>query len=609
MSRDKKGIRPLAVIGFGLLLGLLILFSMPLGYRLRYLGRIYPGISVGGVDLSGLRPDEAARLLAAAAGYPSTGKVVLSAGEQSWLLSPAELGLQLEAAASADQAFSLGRAQWLGPLRLRRQPVNLAPVLVFDQAQAYRYLQALAAQIDTPPQEASLQREGLTITARDGQPGRRLNVEATLADLQTLLLSRRDGILPLRVEPVLPIVAEAAGAAETANALLSAPLRLTLPDDGSGQPQTDEISPETLAEWLFFPRSGSAYQVRLNPAMLRAWLEDLASRVDRSPQNARFIFNDDSRQLEVIQPAVSGLQLDIEASLEAIQQAAASGKHEVQLVAEITAPQVDETATAADLGITELVSLQTSYFRGSSSARIQNIQAAASRFHGLLIPPGGTLSMAEVLEDISLDNGYAEALIIYNGRTIKGVGGGVCQVSTTLFRTAFFGGYPILERNAHAYRVYYYEQTEYGYDPTLAGLDATVYIPLVDFKFQNDTPYWLLMETYVNVGARRLTWKFYSTADGRRVEWQTSGLQNVTPAPEAEFIPNPDLPPGKMRQVDWAAEGADVTVVRRVYRQDGTLYLEDTFSTHYEPWQAVCEYAPNIDDPAARARELGLCQP
>ena len=71
--------------------------------------------------------------------------------------------------------------------------------------------------------------------------------------------------------------------------------------------------------------------------------------------------------------------------------------------------------------------------------------------------------MGDAIGDISLDNGYAEALIIYNGKTITGVGGGVCQVSTTLFRTAFFGGYPIVERNAHAYRVYYYEQTANGY--------------------------------------------------------------------------------------------------------------------------------------------------
>ena len=128
--------------------------------------------------------------------------------------------------------------------------------------------------------------------------------------------------------------------------------------------------------------------------------------------------------------------------------------------------------------------------------------------------------MGEGLGDVSLDNGYTEALIIYGNQTIKGVGGGVCQVSTTLFRTAFFAGFPIVERAAHAYRVSYYEQAQSSIDPYMAGLDATVYFPLVDMKFVNDTPYWLLMETYVNEGARRITWKFYSTSDGRTVDWE-----------------------------------------------------------------------------------------
>jgi vancomycin resistance protein YoaR len=198
-------------------------------------------------------------------------------------------------------------------------------------------------------------------------------------------------------------------------------------------------------------------------------------------------------------------------------------------------------------------------------------------------------------------------MIIYNGRTITGVGGGVCQVSTTLFRTAFFGGYPIVERTPHAYRVYYYEQDAYGYDRDLAGLDATVYFPLVDFKFTNDRNAWLLMEVYVNKEARRITWKFYSTNDGRSVEWTTSGPQNVIPAPEPVFQMSADLGQDEMNQIDWPADGADVTVVRNVMR-GGALFFSDTFRTHYQPWQAICEYGPGTDSWEGLAEELGLCQ-
>jgi vancomycin resistance protein YoaR len=266
---------------------------------------------------------------------------------------------------------------------------------------------------------------------------------------------------------------------------------------------------------------------------------------------------------------------------------------------------VDTDATAASLGITGLVQAYTSYFRGSSQERMQNIQAAAKQFYGLLVPPNSTFSMAQALGDVSLENGYAEALIIYNGRTITGVGGGVCQVSTTLFRTALFGGYPIIERHEHAYRVMYYEQTANGTDPSLAGLDATVYVPLVDLKFQNDRPYWLLMETYFHPDSSSLEWKFYSGDDGRTTQVTNGGLQNVFPAPEPRFEEDPSLAPGICKKVDYSADGADVTVQRVVSRGGSTLFTNTIF-THYEPWQAVYDYGPGTQDPQAMQAQ-GLC--
>jgi vancomycin resistance protein YoaR len=203
--------------------------------------------------------------------------------------------------------------------------------------------------------------------------------------------------------------------------------------------------------------------------------------------------------------------------------------------------------------------------------------------------------MASALGDVSLDNGYAEALIIFGDRTINGVGGGVCQVSTTLFRTVFFGGYPVGERYAHAYRVGYYEQTANGYDQSLAGLDATVFAPVVDFTFTNDTPYWLLMETYVNASNGTLTWKFYSTSDGRTVDWQTSGPLNIVEPPDPLYEENTELSKGTIKQVDWEADGSDVRVVRTVWR-DGVAIAEDVFATHYLPWRAVYQYGPGTED-------------
>ncbi|MFN2121445.1 MAG: VanW family protein, partial [Anaerolineales bacterium] len=346
------------------------------------------------------------------------------------------------------------------------------------------------------------------------------------------------------------------------------------------------------------------------PNALRKMLQDLEPQVDRQAQNSRFHFDEAKGQLVALTQSVTGRQLDVEASMKAINDALLGGQHSVPLVVHEIQPKVPQTATAEELGIKGLLpnGEQTSYFRGSHSERIQNIQTAAARFDGVLVAPGETFSMGEALGDITLDNGYAEALIIYGKSTIKGVGGGVCQVSTTLFRTVFWAGFPVVERVPHAYRVSYYEETSGGIDPNLAGLDATVYFPLVDFKFKNDSPYWILMETTVDVSSRSLTWRFYSTYDGRTVQWETSGPQNVVPAPKAAFKVNPDLNPGQITQTDYAANGADIDVNRTVTK-DGAVYFQDEFKTHYEAWQAVCEYARGVNDPEKQAKRQDICQP
>ena len=393
-----------------------------------------------------------------------------------------------------------------------------------------------------------------------------------------------------------------------ARQILSQPLTLTLPNAAENDPGPFVYDVQVLAQMLGVQRVDNGVQVVLNRSGLHEILDPLKTRTDRLPKNAKFVFNDETRQLEPFENSQTGLVMDVDASITAINDALLRGEHTVPLFVEVAQPQISSTTTGAELGITELIQSQTSYFYGSSEERIQNIQAASARFHGVLIAPGAIFSMGETMGDVSLENGFAEALIIYGGRTIKGVGGGVCQVSTTLFRTVFNAGFPVIERYSHAYRVSYYEQTASGsVDPRLAGLDATVYFPLVDFKFKNDSPYWILMETYVNPGARTLTWKFYSTSDGRSVTWETTGPSNVVTAPSPLFEVNQELRKNEMKQVDWAANGADVTVTRTVLR-DGAVYFQDEFSTHYQPWQAICEYGPDSKNPEKLADEKSLCR-
>jgi vancomycin resistance protein YoaR len=515
-------------------------------------------------------------------------------GTRHWVAMPEELGVALDIPSMADQALAIGRE---GGALLRvtdffsawSSGVEVPTTVLFDQRAGAAYLNGLAAQIDSPQLEAALGVNGIEIVMRPGQIGRELEIERNLEQMESIFASLHDAEIPLKIVETPPLVLDATEQGQIAAEMVRAPLTITAEDAG---PWT--ISRQNLAEMLRFTlnEEQGQYQVGIDRNALFAFLEPLAPELRRGSENARFIFNDETRELDLLAEAVIGRTLDIPGSIEAIDRGLVSGEHEIPLVFELEQPAVGSDATAAELGITEEVSVVSSYFAGSNSGRIHNIATASAPFHGLLIAPGETLSMAEVLGDISLDTGYAEALIIYGDRTIKGVGGGVCQVSTTLFRTAFNGGFGIVERHPHAYRVGYYEQGSSPYGKP--GFDATVFVPLVDFKFVNDTDHWLLSETYIY--GTQLLWKFYSTGDGRQVQISSPQITGKVEAPKPLYKLNPDLKEGEIEQVDFEVDGMDVLVTRTVTLGDNTLH-RDTIKTHYLPWRAIYEYGPGTELP------------
>lgn len=573
------------------------------GYQILYANVIFPGVSVGGVDLSGLTIDDARALILNRVTYPQNGRVVFLYGDRQWAASPAELGLLLDFNATAQLAYNVGRSGGLGQRLLAQSSargggIDIQPVFILDQDKAYQLLNSIADEIYLPVQEPAIHIDGTEVLVSQGQNGRQMDVAGAL-NLTTLQVhTLRDGVIPLTVDEQAPLIADPEKQAELARRMLSRPLTLSLPGADADQGPW-EIDPTTLAGMLSFEQAQTdgddSYQLSLNSQALYSFLDSIRPGLYREPVNARFIFNDDTRQLDVLEPSVTGRDVDMQASMGKIRERLLDGEHDAVLEMVYTEPQVTDTMTGADLGITELIHEETNFFYGSAAERIQNIAAASGSFHGLLVAPGETFSMADALGDISLENGYAEALIILGGQTITGVGGGVCQVSTALFRAVFFSGFPIVERHSHAYRVGYYEKIAGNIrDTNLAGLDATVFVPIVDFKFTNDSPYWLLMETYVNPTYSSLVWKFYSTSDGRSVEWQTTGVTNVVEAPEPLYRENDELAQGEVKQVDWEADGADVTVTRQVYR-GGQVIDEDVIRTHYQPWQAIYEYGPGTE--------------
>ena len=572
------------------------------GYAMNYRGLIYPGVSAWGVDLSGKTPAAAAEAMSIAFAYPSSSAFEFTDPEtgRSWAATPAQLGLTFDLPASVQAAYGLGRSGNLfvdawDQFNAWYFGVQVSPVVVYDQDKVLFYLNNVAEEVYRPVVEASLAVDGATVTTTPGQIGRQLDVLATAAAVRAPLMSMGGTTIPLVMVETPPLVLDASPQAADAQAILREPLTLTLENPVEGDPGPWTIDQATLAGMLQVRRvedgpNAAHYEVGLDPAALMAQLQPLAEPLARKSENARFVFSDETRQLELIGRATIGRELDLDATLARIQEALLNDAHSVPLVIRDLLPAVTDDATAEQLGITQLVSEQTTYFTGSSVERVRNIQVASERYHGLLVAPNATFSFNEHLGDVSLDTGFAEALIIYGGRTIRGVGGGVCQVSTTLFRAVYFGGFPFVERYSHAYRVSYYERGDTWRGP---GLDATVYSPIVDFKFTNDSPNWLLMEVYVSPGNGSMTWRFYSTSDGRQVTVSPPEVSNVVPAPEPLYEEDASLAAGQIKQVDYAADGADV-VVRRTITRDGVQVNsgEPPVTTQYAPWRAVFNYGP-----------------
>lgn len=574
------------------LLAFLGVFGLVLAYEAWCADRIYPGVWVGEVPVGGLRPEEAARRLQERLTVPP---VRLGGPDWAWDAPAADIGLRLLADATARAAFQVGRGPEDGPIThlwLLFAGYSVAPILSFDESAARLYLRALAKGIDIPPEDATLTLQGLTPVSTPARPGRMLDVEAALAGLRQSLQNPRGARVELVIREVSPQITDAEAARARAEALLSAPFTLLLPDPRQGDPGPWLLAPEGLARMLTTTVQGGHLAVTLDREALRAFLEEIAPSLAIEPVDARFHFDQRTGQLVPISSSSPGRALDVDASIENILAAVAAGRHTAPLTVRAVPPRFPDTATAEALGVRELVAEGDSYFIGSPSGRDRNIRLASSKFDGLVIAPGETFSFNRYLGEVSKEAGYDEAYVTMGEQLAIEVGGGICQVSTTVFRAALRGGYPIVERWAHYHRVGYYELRGHG-----PGLDATVYAPLVDFKFVNDRPTALLMETEIDEANHRLIFRFYSTNDGRRVEIKGPVITNETEPGPPIYQLDEKLPPGRVVEWQTAQKGLTATVERWVYNAAGNLLYHNVFVSKYAPRRAAYRYGPGYQPP------------
>lgn len=251
----------------------------------------------------------------------------------------------------------------------------------------------------------------------------------------------------------------------------------------------------------------------------------------------------------------------------------------ISLGKEIVKPTVTLAETNS-YGIEELIGEGRSDFTHSIPERIFNLTLATSKFNGVIIPKNAIFSFAETVGDISRLTGYKPAYIIKEGKTVLGDGGGVCQVSTTIYRAALNTGLPIIEQHPHAYRVSYYE------NDGKPGLDATIFAPTVDLKFQNNTPSNILIQTEIDSENNLLFFRFYGKKDKRIVDISPVVLYDVQPPPPPIFQDDPTLQKGITRQVDFSAWGGKTYFDYKV-SLNGKMMFEKRFFSNYRPWQAI----------------------
>ncbi|GGM17434.1 VanW family protein [Deinococcus aerophilus] len=218
---------------------------------------------------------------------------------------------------------------------------------------------------------------------------------------------------------------------------------------------------------------------------------------------------------------------------------------------------------------------ETNYY-GSSAARIKNIHVGAARFKDRLFE-GGVFSFNSFVGPVTRENGFVTGLVIAGDRTASGVGGGICQVSTTVFRTLYAAGLPVAERQNHSYQVHYY-------DPQ--GMDATIYQPSLDLKFTNDSGSGLWFQTEWNDEESRLSVHVFGRARDFTVQIGEPRTLSSTPSPADRVIPDASLPAGQRKQVDWAAPGAVIEVTRKFVR-GGKVFKQDTLKSSYRPWPNI----------------------
>lgn len=553
---------------------LLFVFTLTF-YNLLFWGKIYPGVLVAGVNVGGKTPQSAENILSSTVVPPE--KITVKSENQTFWIELENIDADYDFKKSAEAAFNLHRTgNFFYDLGKRissgfkEQRIGLR--LDFNEKALEENISVIAGQVAVEPIEPSLTYQAGSVSADPGKEGLEIDREKLKADIGSALSSASSEAILVKTKKVDPSLSkENLEKYQKRGEGLSGKRLLVEFEDATFAYQNQEIL--DLLEGVSTYKEGE----------IESLVDAIAEEIERAPQNPVFVF--EGGRVQEFAPSKDGIALKKDSLREKIignLRTLESTEDEVASIAapvEKTSPEIT-TKEVNNLGINERLAIGDSTYRGSISSRVHNVGVASSKFNGVLVEPGEVFSFNEVLGDVSEFTGYKQAYIIKDGKTVLGDGGGVCQVSTTLFRAILKAGLPVVERRAHSYRVGYYEQD------SLPGFDATIYSPITDLKFENDTPGHLLIQTIYEPSRSYLAFEIYGTDDGRIATTTNPIVTDVTPPPEDKYIDDPSLPQGQIKQIDYKAWGARARFTYTVKRA-GEVTYQKTFYSNYQPWQAV----------------------
>lgn len=280
----------------------------------------------------------------------------------------------------------------------------------------------------------------------------------------------------------------------------------------------------------------------------------------------------------VHQPAKVGRKLDVTATMKRLQEQLQEGK--VETLELVINESAQPTITDKDLvSITSILGSFTTYFDGSNTSRAHNIHLASQKIHQTFIPAGGIFSFNQVVGERTPEAGYDDAPVFMGGRLVPGIGGGICQVSSTLFNAALLSGMDIVERDTHFAPV--------SYIPV--GLDATVAWGYIDFQFKNpySHPIYVIAEEgagYVTItilGAKEDVPQSVTITKGKEQKIPNKKIEKINDTVKEETIEEP------------GHEGISVDTTRTIMYGDGRSSTY-TFNSYYEPVDTVLVTGPNV---------------